>query len=80
MKKTSLITLILITMVIITSCSNKTNDTEDSYVPSEDDFLQYDIEEFFFGYDIDEEGNLYCTVSDPDSVETFINVLIQKVF
>ena len=78
MKKTSLITLILITMVIITSCSNKTNDTEDSYVPSEDDFLQYDIEEFFFGYDIDEEGNLYCTVSDPDSVETFINVFDPK--
>ena len=78
MKKISLITLILIAMALITSCSNKTNDTEDSYVPSEDDFLQYDIEDFFFGYDIDEEGNLYCTVSDPDSVETFINVFDPK--
>ena len=78
MKKTLLIVLILITMVLTTSCNNKTNDSEDLYVPSEDDFLQYDIEELFYTYDIDEEGNLYCTVSDPDSVETFINVLDPK--
>ncbi|NLJ96129.1 MAG: hypothetical protein GX321_03165 [Clostridiales bacterium] len=45
MKKTSLFIVILISIFLAISCNSGTNNSDDSYVPSDDDFFQYDIKD-----------------------------------